>query len=98
VAFHGFSTSGQNDQSGDPKVNEMIVKARGELDTEKRRTMVNDIQKYLAEKIYSVMLPGVATGFTMGWPAVGNYRVYRGFQVWDQFRLFLDDTKPPLKS
>ena len=39
-----------------------------------------------------------ATGFTMAWPALGNYRVYRGFQVWDQFRLFLDETKPPFKS
>ena len=98
AAFHGFSTSGQNDQSGDPKANEMILKARGELDTEKRRSLVYDIQRYLAEKAYSLMLPGVATGFTMGWPAVGNYRVYRGFQVWDQFRLFLDETKAPFKS
>jgi peptide/nickel transport system substrate-binding protein len=98
AAFHGFSTSGQNDQSGDPKVNDMIVKARGELDTEKRRTLVYDIQKYLAEKNYSLFLPGVATGFTMGWPALGNYRVYRGFQVWDQFRLYLDESKPPFKS
>ena len=76
----------------------MILKARGELDTEKRRAQVYDIQRYLAEKAYSLMLPGVATGFTMAWPALGNYRVYRGFQVWDQFRLFLDETKPPFKS
>ena len=24
--------------------------------------------------------------------------VYRGFQVWDQYRLFMDETKPPFKS
>jgi peptide/nickel transport system substrate-binding protein len=35
-AFKGFSLTGQNDQSGDPKVNEMIVKGRVEQDTEKR--------------------------------------------------------------
>jgi peptide/nickel transport system substrate-binding protein len=98
AAFQGFSTSGQNDQSGDPKVNDLIVKARGELDTEKRRALVQEIQRYLGQKIYSLMVPGVATGFTFGWPAVGNYRVYRGFQVWDQYRLFLDDTKPPFRG
>jgi peptide/nickel transport system substrate-binding protein len=98
AAFQGFSTSGQNDQSGDPRVNEMIVKARAELDAEKRRPLVYDIQRYLAQKIYSLMVPGVATGFTFGWPAVGNYRVYRGFQVWDQYRLFLDETKAPFKG
>ena len=98
AAFQGFSTSGQNDQSGDPKVNEMIVKARAELDTEKRRTLVHELQRYLASKIYSLMVPGVATGFTFGWPAVGNYRVYRGFQVWEQYRLFMDETKAPFKS
>ena len=95
AAFHGFSTSGQNDQSGDPKANDMIVKARAELDTEKRRVLVQEIQRYLAQKQYSLFLPGVATGFTFGWPALGNYRVYRGFQVWDQFRLFMDETKAP---
>ncbi|HLF78755.1 MAG TPA: ABC transporter substrate-binding protein [Dehalococcoidia bacterium] len=98
AAFAGFSTSRQNDQSGDPKLNDMIVKARAELDTEKRRALVYELQRYLAQKIYALMIPGVATGFTFGWPALGNYRVYRGFQVWDQYRLFMDDTKPPFKS
>ena len=98
AAFHGFSTTGQNDQAGDPQLDAMIVKARAELDTEKRRSLVQEIQRYLGDKIYSLMVPGVATGFTLAWPAVGNYRVYRGFQVWDQFRLFLDDSKPPFKN
>jgi ABC-type transport system substrate-binding protein len=98
AAFQGFSTSGQNDQAGDPKVNEMIVKARAELDAEKRKPLVYELQRYLGSKLYSLMLPGVATGFTFGWPALGNYRVYRGFQVWDQYRLFMDETKPPFKA
>jgi ABC-type transport system substrate-binding protein len=98
AAFAGFSTSGSNDQSGDPRLNDLITKARTELDTEKRRPMIYDIQRYLAQKTYALMLPGVATTFTFGWPALGNYRVYRGFQVWDQYRLFLDETKAPFNK
>jgi len=97
-AFHGFSTSGRNDQSGDPQVDALIEKARVEQDVERRRALVSDIQRYLAKSLYALLVPGGATGFTMAWPALGNFRVYSGPQVWGQYRLWIDETKPPFKN
>jgi peptide/nickel transport system substrate-binding protein len=91
-AFHGFSTSGKNDQSGDPQLDAMIVKARGELDEERRRTQVYDIQRYLGDKIYALLVPGGSSGFALAWPCVGNYQVYRASA---NYRLWIDETKAP---
>jgi peptide/nickel transport system substrate-binding protein len=96
AAFHGFSTSGKNDQSGDPELDALIEKGRVERDTEKRRAIVFDLQRYLAKSVYSLQGPGLATGFTMAWPALGNFRVYRGGRL--NHRLWVDETKPPFKS
>jgi ABC-type transport system substrate-binding protein len=95
-AFKGFSLNGQNDQSGDPQLDAMIEKARVELDTEKRRALVFDIQRYIAKPWYSAALPGYATGLTVAWPALGNFRVYQGARA--NYRWWIDDTKPPFKS
>lgn len=97
-AFHGFSTKGGNDQSGDPQVDAMIEKARVEQDTEKRRAMVQDIQRYLAKSMYALLLPADATEFNVAWPALANYAVYSGIQVWGHYHLWVDETKPPFKT
>jgi peptide/nickel transport system substrate-binding protein len=94
-SFHGFSISGKNDKSGDPQVDAMIEKARVELDTEKRRALVFEIQRYLAKPVYSLLPPGPGTGFTVAWPALGNFRVYQGARL--NHALWVDDTKPPLR-
>jgi peptide/nickel transport system substrate-binding protein len=94
-AFKGFSASGRNDQSGDPVLNGLIEKARIEQDENKRRALVYDIQRQIAGKMWGMILPGGASGFTTAWPALGNFRVYRGPQVWGQYRLWLDTTKAP---
>src|SRR5262249_7138940 len=74
-AFHGFSASGKNDQSGDPQLEAMISKARVEQDTEKRRALIFDIQRYLGKAMYAIALPGGTTGtLTLPWPAPSNYR------------------------
>ena len=95
-AFHGFGTSGKNDQSGDPQVNSMIEKARVEQDTERRRALVFDIQRYLGKAMYSVSAPGAATGFVLGWPCLANFRVWR--MARNNYRWWIDDTKPPFKA
>ena len=74
----------------------MIERARVEQDTEKRRQLVFDIQRYLAKSMYSIPFPGLASGFTVAWPCLGNFRVNQGARI-DQY-LWVDDTKPPLKS
>jgi peptide/nickel transport system substrate-binding protein len=97
-AFHGFSTKGQNDQSGDPQIDAMIEKARIEQDTEKRRVLVQDIQRSLAKSTYALLFPADATEFNVAWPALANYAVYSGIQVWGHYHLWIDETKPPFKS
>jgi len=58
ASFRGFSTSGKNDQAGDPQVDAFIEKARVELDTEKRRNLVFDLQRYLAKTMYMLLAAG----------------------------------------
>jgi ABC-type transport system substrate-binding protein len=66
------------DQSGDPQVDSMIEKAMAETDDDKRMTIVKDLQKYLAGEAYGVLRPGLASGFTLAWPALGNAQVFQG--------------------
>jgi ABC-type transport system substrate-binding protein len=97
--YHGFSASGQNDQSGDPQVDALIEKARLERDTEKRRDLVFDVQRYLAKPMYALQSPGVASIFTVAWPCLANFRVYSnaaGFGARPNYRLWVDETKAPI--
>jgi peptide/nickel transport system substrate-binding protein len=95
-AFKGFSVNGRNDQSGDPQVDALVVKGRVEQDAEKRKAIVNDLQKYLAKPMYSIPGLGVATGLTAAWPALANWRVWEGARP--NYRIWIDDTKAPLGS
>jgi peptide/nickel transport system substrate-binding protein len=96
ASFHGFSLNGKNDLSGDPKLDAMIEPARLERDDEKRRNLVFDIQRYLAKALYSLEPPGMSTSFTMAWPCLGNFHVYWGRRY--NYRLWVDETKPPFKT
>jgi peptide/nickel transport system substrate-binding protein len=98
VTFKGFSSSGKNDKGGDPQVNALIEKARLEADVEKRRALTYDIQRLLAKGMYGLVMPGGASGFTMAWPALRNFQVYRGPSAFINYKLWIDDTKPPLKN
>ena len=95
-AYRGFDVAGKGDRSGDPVVDAIIEKARVEQDTEKRRALVFDIQRYLAKPWYTIPNPGLATGFLMAWPCIGNFQLYEGARL--NYRLWVDDTKPPFKS
>jgi peptide/nickel transport system substrate-binding protein len=96
TSFKGFSTTGKNDQAGDPQVNAMIEKGRVERDTEKRRAIVFELQRYLAKSMYSLSSPGTATNFAVAWPCIGNFNVYRGARP--NYRLWIDQTKAPFKT
>ena len=96
AAFKGFSRTGRNDQAGDPEVDSLIEKARVERDPEKGKALIFDIQRYLAKYMYCAVLPGYATGLTVAWPALGNFRVWQGART--HYRFWIDDTNPPLKS
>jgi ABC-type transport system substrate-binding protein len=99
AAFRGFSTNGRNDQSGDPQLDAMIEKARIERDTEKLQALGFDIQRHLAKAMYDIQPPGLAAGFTMAWPCLGNFRAFRNASTdYDHYRLWVDETQPPFKS
>jgi peptide/nickel transport system substrate-binding protein len=99
VTFHGYSTNGRNDKSGDPALNTMLAKARTERDMEARKKLVGDIQRYLGKAQHSMILPqGGANGFNLAWPALKNYRVFDGESIWNMYRLWIDQTKPPFTA
>jgi peptide/nickel transport system substrate-binding protein len=72
----------------DPALNEMLIAQRRELDSEKRRRIVHDIQRYLADKAYYVYIPGGLSyqvhhprlkGFS---PKIGQTMVHRVIAAW----------------
>jgi ABC-type transport system substrate-binding protein len=73
-----FGDIGSGDGAGDPKVDDFIEKAKAELDAGKQRTILADLQKYLAGMQYAVTSPGLGTQYTLAWPAVRNYLYYQG--------------------
>jgi len=96
-----FGDQGTGDGAGDAKVDDMIDKAKAEFDAKKQVSILSDLQKYLAEKQYCVTSPGLATQFTLAWPAVKNYLTYQGdsrainsfYYTW-----WLDENEAPLKK
>jgi ABC-type transport system substrate-binding protein len=99
----GYSASGTNDQAGDPEVEAMIAKAKGEFDAEARTAILQDLQRYLGKAQYGVTRPGQADVLELIWPAMQNFQVYQddsrggtglvhnGFYTW-----WIDETKAPL--
>jgi peptide/nickel transport system substrate-binding protein len=101
ASFRGFSTSGKNDLSGDPQVDALFEKARLERDTDKRKELVHEIQRYLAKPMYAVPSPGLATSFDAAWPCIGNFNVWHpgapgGRRIYHL--LWLDQSRPPISN
>jgi peptide/nickel transport system substrate-binding protein len=100
AGFYGFDAAGKGDGSGDPGVDSQFEKAYAEFDTEKRKGIVQDLQRHLAQKQYAVRWPGGKSSFGLIWPAVQNYLVWRGGDpnTWriESSYWWLDQTKPPL--
>jgi ABC-type transport system substrate-binding protein len=95
-SFLGFTSGARNETAGDPKVDGLIESARVERDTDKRKALVHDLQRHLAEAMYAVPAPGVGTGFTVAWPCVANFRVFNGARL--NYGIWIDQTKPPFKT
>jgi peptide/nickel transport system substrate-binding protein len=100
-AFRGFSLTGRNDLSGDPQLDQLIEKARLELDTDRQQALVFDIQRYLAKAVYNFPETGGAENYTVAWPCVRNFNVYQKpafANTWQNYRLWIDETQPPFRS
>jgi peptide/nickel transport system substrate-binding protein len=102
IGFHGFDAAAKGDGSGDPYLETELAKASVEVDTNKRRSIVHDVQRYLAEQQYCIRWPGGATSFALAWPAIRNYRVfYPGTALGtktENMSWWIDETSAPLKK
>ena len=95
-AFLGFDANGRGDHSGDPTLDAQIDRMRGELDDERRKSLSDDVQRYLAQKQYYTRWPGGASGFLLAWPALKNVQVFRGGGFDTPFvTQWLDPSLPP---
>jgi len=74
----------------------LFEKGRVEHDDNKRKAIVNDIQKYLGKAMYSIPAPGRAASLTAAWPVLANWRVWQTARP--NYKLWIDDTKAPVKS
>jgi len=72
----------------DPTLNEMLIAQRRELDPEKRKRIVHDIQRYVADKAYYVYIPTglvyhVYQPYLKGFaPKIGHTMVHRVIAAW----------------
>lgn len=60
----------------DPQWENLLKAQRTELDAKKRLSLLHDIQKYHAGKMYTIHRPGAALGFNVSWPWAANMGVF----------------------
>ena len=101
ATFVGLDADGIGNYKGDPYVDSQLLKARAEPEIEKRRTIVQDLQRHLAKQQYVIRYPGGASGLSLSWPAVKNYLAFQGSNAsfhGAEFYYWLDETKEPVKK
>jgi len=103
--YRGLTPTGTNAKQGDPYLNSTIEKIKGEFDLKKAQEMTWDIQRYMADQAYYIPPTASSLGYTLQWPAIGNFGTYRTWGAsgnanseYIALYYFVDDTKPPLKS
>jgi ABC-type transport system substrate-binding protein len=101
TSFLGFDTAAKGDGSGDAQLDADIKRAQQEFDVGKRKALTQEIDRYLAQKMYVIQGLGGASSFSLAWAAVQNFEAYKG-ALQNANRIhnmywWLDDTKAPLK-
>jgi ABC-type transport system substrate-binding protein len=96
--FGGWDPSGRGaTNDGDRFLNETTDKVLLEFDNNKRVELVQEFQRYMAQKFYYHRYPGGATLLALVWPVIGNFGVWRGQNLNAVFSYeWLDNTKKPL--
>jgi hypothetical protein len=83
VLLHEYTKSEQirsghlDDGKPDAVLDDLVAKQRAETDPKRRETLIQDIQKRVASKMYYMMEPGQALGFNMAWPWLQNLGLWR---------------------
>jgi ABC-type transport system substrate-binding protein len=63
----------------DPALEDLLSKARYEVDKDKRLSMTHEAQRHIAKAAWAIPHPGATAEVTLGWPWVQNQGV---FQPW----------------
>jgi peptide/nickel transport system substrate-binding protein len=92
-----FNTDTSSWKQGDPRLTQIIEKVRAEFDSNTRRSLIEDFQRLDAPEMYRPRFPGSAAALSAVWPVIRNHRVWVGGDI-DYLGLWLDPTKPPLRS
>jgi ABC-type transport system substrate-binding protein len=66
-----------DDGKPDTVLDDLFAKQRAETDTKKRDSIVQDIQKRVASKMYFMQEPGQALGFNIAQPWLQNFGLWR---------------------
>ena len=98
ATFLGFDVNGKGDHSGDPYVDAQVDKAKGEIDTERRKALIYDLQRHLGKAMYGISDPGSTTQFQVAWPVLGNFGVFQGDSRGPNFNWWIDETQAPMKK
>ncbi|MPZ49159.1 MAG: hypothetical protein GEU75_07650 [Dehalococcoidia bacterium] len=61
----------------DQTLEKFVADQRKEADFNKRQSIIYEMQRYCAKEMYYLMEAGESLGFSLAWPWLGNFRVYR---------------------
>jgi ABC-type transport system substrate-binding protein len=96
AGYTGFFPSSSSWKKGDPRLSDILSKARREFDDKKQQAGIHEMQKIVADEMYIVRMPGTSNSFTMSWPIVRNEQVWEGDTTLRN--MWLDPTKPPMNK
>jgi hypothetical protein len=80
------------------KSQDLVTAQRQELDDKKRKQILVDLQKEFALQMPTVPYPGAANGFSLAWPQLANFGVFRSVYdfesvVWTRY--WNDESRKP---
>ncbi len=73
---HSGESSDRLPDNIDPKLDQLLVDQFRELDEKKRLGLIQEFQRYTAEKVYYLFHPGQGTPYQLAWPELQNYGVF----------------------
>jgi ABC-type transport system substrate-binding protein len=94
AGYTGFFPSNSSWKNGDPRLDDILARARREFDPKKQEEGIHQMQKIVADEMYIVRMPGSSNTFVMSWPAVRNNQVWQGDTTLRN--MWLDPTKRPI--
>jgi peptide/nickel transport system substrate-binding protein len=103
AAYFQYNSGGGYFQGNDQTLEDLTNKARAEFDDNKRKDLINEVQRYHGSKFFNNKI-GVAGGFALNWPVIRNIAVNRGGTNWlcittsSGLKAWLDPEQPPLKK